>query len=133
MKGCIFFITTLLLTACMARAPYSDETMYDVASHLKDVSQAVDGEIKFGDIANLTHAQIIQQAMASDPQKLDALKPYQLQLAIQGDHAVMLLCDNDVALMEDAGCNAAFDTPYWQDPKSDTCSVRLDAQTVCPE
>ncbi|GHA66867.1 hypothetical protein ACFFLZ_15320 [Photobacterium aphoticum] len=131
MKLLPFLGLIALLTGCISSAPYSDEALYDVASTLKDITQAVDGEIKFGDTDNLTHAQIIDNALAADPSLLDKLKPYQWQLAIQGDHAVMLLCDDDIALMEDAGCNAQFDNAYWQQPKPDSCRIQLQAQEVC--
>ncbi|MEI8593008.1 hypothetical protein [Photobacterium sp. Hal280] len=133
MKGLIKFVLFMTLTSCSAQAEYSDETMYDLASILKDVAQAVDGEIKFGEINNLADEQIIAKAMSSAPDKLAKLSEYQMILDIQGDHAVMLLCDGDVALMEDAGCNAAFDNSYWHQPQHNTCKISLNASSVCTE
>jgi len=133
MKWLIKFALFMTLTSCSAQAEYSDETMYDLASILKDVAQAVDGEIKFGEINNLADEQIIANAMSSAPDKLAKLSEYQMILDIQGDHAVMLLCDGDVALMEDAGCNAAFDNHYWHQPQHNTCKISLNASSVCTE
>lgn len=133
MKLLIKLSLLILLTACSAQAEYSDEAMYDLASILKDVAQAVDGEVKFGEIHNLADEQIIANAMSSAPDKLAKLSEYQVVLEIQGDNAVMLLCDGDVALMEDAGCNAAFDNGYWHQPKHNTCKISLNASSVCTE
>lgn len=133
MKGLIKLALLMALTSCSAQAEYSDETMYDLASILKDVAQAVDGEIKFGEINNLADDQIIAKAMSSAPDKLAKLNEYQVILEIQGDNAVMLLCDGDVALMEDAGCNTAFDNSYWHQPQHNTCKISLSASSVCTE
>ncbi|MBD8511368.1 hypothetical protein L6J37_19975 [Photobacterium sp. WH77] len=133
MKLLIKLALLMAITSCSAQAEYSDEAMYDLASILKDVAQAVDGEIKFGEINNLADEQIIANAMSSAPDKLAKLNEYQMILDIQGDHAVMLLCDGDVALMEDAGCNAAFDNRYWHQPQHNTCKVSLNASSVCTE
>ncbi|MEL6114051.1 hypothetical protein P0Y67_02445 [Photobacterium sp. SP02] len=133
MKLLIKLALLMALTSCSAQAEYSDETMYDLASILKDVAQAVDGEIKFGEINNLADDQIIAKAMSSAPDKLAKLNEYQVILEIQGDNAVMLLCDGDVALMEDAGCNTAFDNSYWHQPQHNTCKISLSASSVCTE
>lgn len=137
-------ITTLALlmalTSCSTQAKYSDEVMYDMASILKDVSQAVDGELKWGNTEGLSQEEIISSAISTNPNQLPELEVlanegkvanYRLLQEFQGDNAVMLICDGNVALMEDAGCNAEFDKIYWKSPRSNTCSINLDAAAIC--
>ncbi|NOI65396.1 hypothetical protein [Vibrio sp. 99-8-1] len=132
----------LALTSCATQAKYSDEVMYDLASVLKDVSQAVDGELKFGNTANLTNDAIIKNATSSNPKQLTRLvelakegniTDYRIISQFQGDNAVMMICDGEVALMEDAGCNAEFDTPYWNNPQPNSCAITLNAAEVCSD
>lgn len=137
-------ITTLALlmalTSCSTPAKYSDEVMYDMASILKDVSQAIDGELKWGKTEELSQEEIISSATSTNPNQIPELKVlaqeakvanYRLLHEFQGDNAVMLICDGNVALMEDAGCNAEFDKIYWKSPRSNTCSINLDAAAIC--
>lgn len=130
----------LALTSCATQAKYSDEVMYDIASLLKDVGVAVDGELKFGNTANLTKDEIITNATSSNPEQLTRLvelakegdiTDYRMISEFQGDNVVMMICDGEVALMEDAGCNAAFDNPYWDNPQPNSCTITLNAAQVC--
>lgn len=134
----IAFILTL--TSCATQARYSDEVMYDIASILKDVNQAVDGELKFGDTAGLTSEEIIEIATSSISEKLAKLPElakdanvvdYRILFEFQEDNAVTMICDGNIALMEDVGCNAAFDKVYWNSPQSNTCEIKLDAAAIC--
>lgn len=134
----IAFIITL--TSCATQAKYSDEVMYDMASILKDVTQAIDGELKFGDTSGLTNEKIIENAMSTNPNLLTRLSDlaikgkisdYRIVYEYQGDNAVLLICDGDIALMEDVGCNAAFDKVYWNDPQPNTCKITLNASAIC--
>ncbi|ENM5796551.1 hypothetical protein [Vibrio mimicus] len=130
----------LTLTSCATQTKYSDEVMYDMASVLKDVAQAVDGELKFGETTGLSNEEIIVKAMSSNPKLLTRLPElategkvahYRILSEFQGDNAVMLICDGDIALMEDAGCNAAFDKVYWKSPQPNTCNITLNAAAIC--
>ena len=130
----------LTLTSCTTQAKYSDEIMYDIASILKDITQAIDGELKFGDTAGLTSHEIIDNATRSNADNLAKLpklakaaeiSDYRILSEFQEDNVVMLICDGDIALMEDAGCNAAFDKSYWDTPQPNSCSIKLDAAEIC--
>ncbi|ODS04578.1 hypothetical protein [Vibrio scophthalmi] len=130
----------LTLTSCTTQAKYSDEIMYDIASILKDITQAIDGELKFGDTAGLTSHEIIDNATRSNADKLAKLpklakaaeiSDYRILSEFQEDNVVMLICDGDIALMEDAGCNAAFDKSYWDTLQPNSCSIKLDAAEIC--
>jgi hypothetical protein len=122
----------LSLVSCMSiESQYNDEAMYDHASRLKDVSQAVDGLIKFGDPDGLEGDQLILKAVNNDTELLQSFGDYTLKVDIQGDHAVLLLCDADKVLIEDAGCNVGVDATYWSNVKPNSCAVVLKASDVC--
>ncbi|OOE87171.1 hypothetical protein BZG73_02965 [Salinivibrio siamensis] len=130
----------MAIASCSTQAKYSDEVMYDMASILKDVSQAIDGELKWGNTEGLSQEEIISNATLTNPNQLPELEVlaqeakvtnYRLLQEFQGGNAVMLICDGDVALMEDAGCNAEFDKIYWKSPRPNTCSINLDAVALC--
>ncbi|MCG9775116.1 hypothetical protein L1D49_17690, partial [Vibrio diabolicus] len=70
----IIVITLLLsLTSCANKSQYSEEVMFDMASILKDVAQAVDGELKFGDTAGLTKKEIFENAISANPAQITKL------------------------------------------------------------
>ena len=79
----------LSLTSCTTQARYSEEVMYDIASILKDVTQAVDGEVKFGDITGLTSEEVIEKATSSNSNKLTNL-PELAQEANIADYRILL-------------------------------------------
>ena len=139
----IIVITLLLsLTSCATKSQYSEEVMFDMASILKDVAQAVDGELKFGDTAGLTKKEIFENAISANPAQITKLSllaidgnisNYRILSEFQGNNAVMLICDGDTALMEDAGCNSEFDKIYWDSPKPYSCQIKLDAAAICTD
>ena len=138
MKLLITIPLFIMLISCTSKANYPDEVMYDIASILKDVSQSVDGELKFGETTGLTQKKIIDMALSnsqldeiSDLVKRANIAEYKMISEFQDDNAVMLICDGNMALMEDAGCNAAFDRVYWKSPKVNTCEIRIDASKIC--
>ncbi|PNH77792.1 hypothetical protein [Vibrio diazotrophicus] len=130
----------LSVTSCTTQARYSDEIMYDIASIIKDINQSIDGELKFGDVAEFTSEEIIANAKYSNSDKLAKLESlakgakiydYRMIIELQGDSSVMMVCDGDIALMEDVGCNAKFDSVYWDSPQPSSCKVSLDAAAIC--
>lgn len=139
----IIVITLLLsLTSCANSSQYSEEVMFDMASILKDVAQAVDGELKFGDTAGQTEKEIFENAISANPAQITKLSQlaidgnisnYRILSEFQGNNAVMLICDGDIALMEDAGCNSEFDKIYWDSPKPYSCQIKLDAAALCTD
>jgi hypothetical protein len=130
MKYLISLIMTLLIAGCANNSKYNDEHMYDVASHFMNVSREVDGFIKFGDISMLTEEQILQKVLNKDtrPNNLDL---YTIKLERQGENAILLLCDNDIALIEDAGCNSNIDKILWKNVTHNSCMFTIEAVKVC--
>ena len=109
---------------------YDDEQMYDLASRLKDVTQRLDGYLKFSDAHGISEEEILDKA---DAKKLlqTYFSNFEVIVQIQGNDVVLLLCDDTVALVEDAGCNAKIDVHHWRTPVSNSCKITLLASNVC--
>lgn len=131
MKHLLFIIVSMLIVGCSASNPYNDETMYDLASQFKDLSQTVDGAIKFGEVAIETGQQALEHVSIEQPDKVAPFAEYVIKVELQGDNAVLLLCDDNIALIEDAGCNAVLDKVYWQVLNPNSCVITLDSHQLC--
>jgi hypothetical protein len=131
MKHLLFIIVSMLIVGCSASNPYNDEKMYDLASQFKDLSQTVDGAIKFGEVAIDTGQQALERVSVEQPDKVAPFAEYVIKVELQGDNAVLLLCDDNIALIEDAGCNAVLDKVYWQVLNPNSCVITLDSHQLC--
>ncbi|MFT6351898.1 hypothetical protein [Neptuniibacter pectenicola] len=131
MKHLLFIIVSMLIVGCSASNPYNDEKMYDLASQFKDLSQTVDGAIKFGEVTIETGQQALERVSVEQPDKVAPFAEYVIKVELQGDNAVLLLCDDNIALIEDAGCNAVLDKVYWQVLNPNSCVITLDSHQLC--
>jgi hypothetical protein len=131
MKHLLFIIVSMLIVGCSTSNPYNNEKMYDLASQFKDLSQTVDGSIKFGEVAIENGHQALERVSIEQPDKVVPFAEYIIKVEVQGDNAVLLLCDEDIALIEDAGCNAVLDKVYWQALNPKSCVIRLDSHQLC--
>ena len=131
MKHLLFIIVSMLIVGCSASNPYNDEKMYDLASQFKDLSQTVDGAIKFGEAGIETGQQALERVSIEQPDKVAPFAEYVIKVELQGDNAVLLLCDDNIALIEDAGCNAVLDKVYWQVLNPNSCVITLDSHQLC--
>ncbi|KXJ54829.1 MAG: hypothetical protein AXW15_08100 [Neptuniibacter sp. Phe_28] len=131
MKHLLFIIVSMLIVGCSASNPYNDEKMYDLASQFKDLSQTVDGAIKFGEVTIETGQQALESVSVEQPDKVAHFAEYVIKVELQGDNAVLLLCDDNIALIEDAGCNAVLDKVYWQVLNPNSCVITLDSHQLC--
>lgn len=131
MKYLNLLILSMLTAGCAVSKPYNDEKMYDLASQFKDLAQTVDGSIKFGDVMIDSGAQALEIVSTEQPDKVAPFVKYTIKAEMQGDNAVLLLCEEDVALIEDAGCNAVLDKVYWNELKSNSCVITLQSNQVC--
>lgn len=126
------FISLLLIIssqACFAQE-YDDEVMYDLASKFKDLSQKVDGYVKFSPGATKENATVLENAGVRTIIQRE-FSGYEVKVDVQGSNVVMLLCKDDVALIEDAGCNAELDKALWKSPKPNSCNIALKSSLIC--
>ncbi|MBE0458429.1 hypothetical protein NDQ71_03950 [Pseudoalteromonas sp. KG3] len=70
-------------------------------------------------------------AINSSQRILAPFEGYQLKVFIQDKNAVLLLCEDDVLLIEDAGCTAQSDIQHWQSTDQQACETTLDTNQVC--
>jgi len=131
MKLLTGILFSFLVAGCANCASYNDESMFDYASKLKDIAQAIDGEVKFGDVEGLSLNDIIVRATANEPRALEYFSGYQLQFKIKDGNAVALMCDGNISLIEDAGCSAKVDKMLWNTPKANSCHFSLDISPIC--
>ncbi|WP_105212926.1 hypothetical protein [Pseudoalteromonas sp. T1lg22] len=132
MKYLSLLITTLFAVGCSSFAHSHDpERMADLASQLKDISAAVDGTLKFSSEKYLSSQALLLAAIDNDKTRLQAFQNYQLIIEIQDNNAILLLCENEIALIEDAGCTAQSDIQHWQSLNKVACTVSINSSEVC--
>ncbi|MFT6907706.1 MAG: hypothetical protein ACJAS1_004390 [Oleiphilaceae bacterium] len=131
MKISCLFLVSVLSVGCSASNQYNDEKMYDLASQFKDLAQAIDGSIKFGETEFENGDKALETVSKEYPDKVAPFAKYTIKVDMQGDNAVLLLCDADIALIEDAGCNAVLDKIYWQEVTQNSCAFTIDSHQLC--
>ncbi|OAN13134.1 hypothetical protein A3K86_15850 [Photobacterium jeanii] len=124
----LFFILTLV-TGCAGK--YEPDEMYPMASKFKDLSQLIDGLVKFSNTPITTESQARRQLQAEYPEQLKEFRDYDLRIDIQGKNTVLLLCDGNTALFEDAGCNGSFEYHHWKKNYSQACEFTINTSKVC--
>lgn len=127
----IFVILMVSLSVGCTTNQYNDEEMYDLASELKDLSQTVDGYLKFSDMEFKDGAELLDLVSKEYPNKVDDFVGYDVKVDIQSDNAVLLLCDEDIALIEDVGCNAKVDQILWKNIQRNSCEFKIEASKIC--
>ena len=105
--------------------------MADLASQLKDIATAVDGTLKFSETSYSTTDELLKAAVNNDLSKLAPFEEYTLIVNVQDDDAVLLLCDANTALIEDAGCTAQSDIQHWGSGVIHQCEITINAQQLC--
>lgn len=120
------------LVGCNSRPKDKDpEVMYDLASRLKHLATAVDGLVKFGGGDKLSKDELLLAAVKNEPSKLQFLEGYTTKVNIEGNNTAILICRNETAVVEDAGCTAASDVQHWQASQPAACSFTLTLAQIC--
>ncbi|MDN3485710.1 hypothetical protein CWB58_04450 [Pseudoalteromonas sp. S201] len=132
MKYIFLIITIILSVGCSSSANAHDpEKMADLASQLKDISAAVDGTLKFSSETYTDPQKLLLDALRNDKAKLEVFKDYQLKIVIQEKNAVLLLCEEETLLIEDAGCTAKSDLQHWKYDENQICEITLQSNQIC--
>lgn len=132
MKYITLIIIIILSVGCTSLTnTHEPEEMADLASQLKDIAAAVDGTLKFSSDPLTDPKKLLITAIKGDKKRLDPFKNYQLKVITQDKNAVLLLCDQEVLLIEDAGCTAKSDLQHWQQSKVRACEVTIKTNLIC--
>ena len=132
MKYLTLILVIVLSVGCSSLANAHDpEKMTDLASQLKDISAAVDGTLKFSTKTYTDPQALLMAAINSNKNKLTPFEDYQLKVFIQDKNAILLLCEDDILLIEDAGCTAPSDIQHWQSTDTQACKVTINASKIC--
>lgn len=127
-----YLLTAFTLLGCNSHAAkYDPEVMYDLASHLKDVAESVDGIVKFGDGKMMSNDELIKVATESYPERREIFSRYNLLIKIDGANSALLLCKSNVALIEDSGCTAVSDVQHWMSDQEIPCEFTIDVSAIC--
>ena len=131
MKHLLYISLIVLLSGCYTPKKNNPEVMADLASQLKDIATAVDGTLKFSETPYSTTDELLKAAVNNDLSKLAPFGKYTLIVNVQDDNAVLLLCDANTALIEDAGCTAQSDIQHWGAEAIHQCEITINAQQLC--
>lgn len=131
MKHLLCISLMVLLSGCYTATNYNSEVMADLASQLKDIAAAVDGTLKFSESSYSSTDELLKVAINNDVSKLTPFNDYKLIIEVQKNHAVLLLCNGDTALIEDIGCTAQSDLQHWKSDSIHSCLITLEAKNLC--
>ncbi|CAM3049028.1 hypothetical protein [Pseudoalteromonas distincta] len=131
MKHLLCISLIVLLSGCYTSKNNNPEVMADLASQLKDIASAVDGTLKFSETPYSSTDELLKAAVNNDLSKLTPFNEYTFIVDVQDDNAVLLLCDADTALIEDAGCTAQSDIQHWKSGALQQCKITINAQQLC--
>jgi hypothetical protein len=126
----VFAVSMLLTCSAYATDKIDDEAMYDLASTFKDLTQRVDGFVKFSGAGSIQQTTLLKDAGAQSIIET-TFRGFDVEFEIQGKNVVMVLCKKDRVLIEDAGCNSKLDGPVWKQANQQSCQVRIQASQVC--
>ncbi|PCK31319.1 hypothetical protein [Pseudoalteromonas piscicida] len=129
----IALAAVIVLSLGCTKTAYSNdpEDMADLASQLKDIAAAVDGTLKFSTNKFDDPQTLLLAAINNDTSKIAPFEGYQLKVETQANHAVLLLCKDEVILIEDAGCTAQSDIQHWQSEQKQACQLTINTTEVC--
>jgi len=107
------------------------ENMSDLASQLKDISASVDGTLKFSTETFTDSQSLLMTAINGEKKRLSPFEKYQLKIIVQGKNAVLLLCKENILLIEDAGCTTKSDIQHWKSTIQLPCDITLNTKELC--
>lgn len=128
-------LVTLALFICNACAAENHalcdtEDRYETASHFSDFVQKVNFKYAFGDIEGLSTSDVIKQVANTDQDYQEILRSFDIKSHVEGDNVVMLLCDGESLIIEDAGCTAKVERILACGERI-ACEISLDVNGIC--
>ncbi|MAD53395.1 hypothetical protein DFO83_11013 [Idiomarina loihiensis] len=132
MKLLLIIIALLMTNACAAenQALCDTEDRYEAASHFSDFVQKVNFKYALEDIEGLNNEQIIEQVARTDEDYRAILNNFNVKSYFEDDNVVMLMCEGDSLIIEDAGCTAKVEKVF-ECGERPACALSTNAFKVC--
>lgn len=128
----------LMVWLALSGAAYSqvasDSTMCTLASPLTRLAKAVDAYvIGHPAAASMKSDDLLRAATAHDSSLLSPFERYAVVTRIEGRNSTVLVCtaDQQIGLMEDAGCSPHLDAQRWRNVPAMPCGFSVDLPTAC--
>ncbi len=112
----------------------SDSTMCMLASPLTRLAKAVDAYVVGNPTASSMNSDdLLRAATAHDSSLLSPFARYAVVTRVEGRNSTVLVCtaDQQIGLMEDAGCSAHLDAQRWRNVPTMPCGFSVDLSTAC--
>lgn len=115
-----------------------DVKLYQSGSALTKLTRAmaaqarhVDGVLEEDSFLPEAISPNLKQGTAHDPQLLDPFKGHVLRLRIENHHALILVCQEQTALIEDASCTANIDRYSSLEGRTSPCEFTMKVAEFC--
>jgi hypothetical protein len=133
-KTTLVCVAILLVSGCRDSDAADQEEMLRLASALTKLSTAVDSACRYKDPPQGGGgAELLAYATGHDRALLLPFADYTVKAICDDRHGFVLVCstEDDLALLEDAGCSARLDSHLWKDGPPKACEFTLSAQAAC--
>lgn len=132
MRLLLIISTLLTINACAAenQTLCDTEERYEVASHFSDLVQKVNFKYALDNSEGLSTGEVIKQVASTDQSYQAILRNFDVNSHTEDDNVVMLMCEGDSLIIEDAGCTAKVERilACGQRP---ACAVSLNLKKLC--
>lgn len=121
----------LLSTSCLHAAQLDKEEISGLSAALTKVAAPVHSTVRYKNPpADISDAALLSLATTHNPSLLSPFDGYILKARQVGRNSSVLVCKDEMALVEDAGCTGTSD---WHAVLPDTpCAYVLDLAATCP-
>jgi len=132
MRLLLIILASLITNACAAenQALCAKEDRYETASHFSDFVQKVNFKYAFEEIEGLSTEEVIEQVARTDEDYRAILNNFNVKSYFEDDNVVMLMCEGDSLIIEDAGCTAKVEKVF-ECGERPTCALSSNAFKVC--
>ncbi|MDV6315727.1 hypothetical protein [Idiomarina sp. HP20-50] len=105
MKLLLIILALLITNACAAenQTLCDTENRYETASHFSDFVQKVNFKYALEDVEGLSNDEVIDQVASTDEDYRAILNNFNVKSYFEDDNVVMLMCEGDSLIIEDAG------------------------------
>lgn len=132
MRLLLVTLALLICNACAAEnnALCDTEERYETASHFSDFVQKVNFKYAFEDVEGLSTEEVIEQVARTDEDYRAIRENFNVKSHFENDNVVMLMCEGNSLIIEDAGCTAKVEKVF-ECGERPACALSSNAYEVC--